>query len=64
MQELEQGLWWWEAVHPEWTSEDAAVEGWGPEVSSYAIDDGERLLLVDPTDHRAPSATSPATGTP
>jgi hypothetical protein len=35
----------WEARHPEWTTE---AGGWGPEVSSYAIDDGERLLLFDP----------------
>lgn len=46
MRELAAGLWWWEAVHPEWTAED--VE-WGPEVSAYAVDDGERLLLIDPT---------------
>jgi glyoxylase-like metal-dependent hydrolase (beta-lactamase superfamily II) len=49
MQELREGLWWWEAVHPEWTEEDAATAEWGPEVSSYAIDDGQRLLLFDPT---------------
>jgi glyoxylase-like metal-dependent hydrolase (beta-lactamase superfamily II) len=49
VRELQRGLWWWEAVHPEWTPEDAATEDWGPEVSSYAIDDGERLLLFDPT---------------
>lgn len=49
MQELQSGLWWWEAVHPEWTAEDAATEDWGPEVSSYAIADGDRLLLFDPT---------------
>ena len=50
MQELQKGLWWWEARHPEWTSEDDdAGHGWGPGVSSYAIDDGERLLLFDPT---------------
>ncbi|HEV2593407.1 MAG TPA: MBL fold metallo-hydrolase [Gaiellaceae bacterium] len=29
----------WTAQHPEWD---------GPEVSSYAVDDGERLLLIDP----------------
>jgi glyoxylase-like metal-dependent hydrolase (beta-lactamase superfamily II) len=46
--QLQAGLWHWEAVHPEWTPEDAATEDWGPEVSSYAIDDGERLLLLDP----------------
>jgi glyoxylase-like metal-dependent hydrolase (beta-lactamase superfamily II) len=49
VQELQPGLWWWVAVHPEWTDEDAATEDWGPEVSSYAIDDGKRLLLIDPT---------------
>ena len=46
MRELQTGLWHWEASHPEWTP--ANTEGWGPEVSSYAIDDGERLLLIDP----------------
>ena len=50
MRELQQGLWWWEAVHPEWTAKDDAAESdWGPEVSAYAVDDGERLLLIDPT---------------
>lgn len=55
MRELRSGLWWWEAVHPEWTAEDdAAGRDWGPEVSSYAVDDGERLLLIDPTTPPAP----------
>jgi glyoxylase-like metal-dependent hydrolase (beta-lactamase superfamily II) len=27
---------------------------WGPEVSSYAIDEGERLLLIDPTTPPSP----------
>jgi glyoxylase-like metal-dependent hydrolase (beta-lactamase superfamily II) len=50
VRELQPGLWWWEARHPEWTAEDdAAGRDWGPEVSSYAVDDGERLLLIDPT---------------
>ncbi len=44
MRELRPGLWHWEAPHPQWRSS----EPWGPEVSSYAIDDGERLLLFDP----------------
>ena len=48
MRELQAGLWHWEAVHPEWTPGDAATEDWGPEVSSYAIDEGDRLLLFDP----------------
>src|SRR4051812_37642749 len=44
MRELRPGLWHWQARHPGW--EDG--EPWGPEVSSYAIDDGTRLLLFDP----------------
>ena len=44
MRELRPGLWHWEAPHPQWES----TEPWGPEVSSYAIDDGERLLFFDP----------------
>ena len=44
MRELRPGLWHWEAPHPGWRS----GEPWSENVSSYAIDDGERLLLVDP----------------
>jgi glyoxylase-like metal-dependent hydrolase (beta-lactamase superfamily II) len=49
VRELQSGLWWWEAVHPAWTNEYAATADWGPEVSSYAVEDGERVLLIDPT---------------
>jgi glyoxylase-like metal-dependent hydrolase (beta-lactamase superfamily II) len=44
MRELQPGIWHWEASHPAWKPE----ADWGPAVSSYAIDDGERLLLFDP----------------
>jgi glyoxylase-like metal-dependent hydrolase (beta-lactamase superfamily II) len=44
VRELGPGLWHWEASHPQWR----ASEPWSQEVSSYAIDDGERLLLFDP----------------
>jgi hypothetical protein len=44
VRELGPGLWHWEAPHPEWTP----GAGWDELVSSYAIDDGERLLLFDP----------------
>jgi glyoxylase-like metal-dependent hydrolase (beta-lactamase superfamily II) len=44
VRELSQGLWHWEAPHPEWRS----TEPWSENVSSYAIDDGDRLLLFDP----------------
>lgn len=43
MRELQAGLWHWQAPHPDWTPE----ERWPQEVSSYAIDDGARLLLID-----------------
>ena len=45
MREVVTGIWHWEARHPDWTEE---AGGWGPEVSSYAIDAGERLLFFDP----------------
>jgi glyoxylase-like metal-dependent hydrolase (beta-lactamase superfamily II) len=44
MEELRPGLWHWKAPHPDWES----GEPWDKNVSSYAIDDGERLLLFDP----------------
>jgi glyoxylase-like metal-dependent hydrolase (beta-lactamase superfamily II) len=42
--ELQTGLWHWEAPHPDWKP----GEEWDEIVSSYAIDDGDRLLLFDP----------------
>ena len=44
MRELRPGLWHWHAPHPEWY-DDAH---WARDVSSYASDDGTRLLLFDP----------------
>jgi glyoxylase-like metal-dependent hydrolase (beta-lactamase superfamily II) len=44
MRELAPGLWHWQASHPQWRE----GEPWDRDVSSYAIDDGERLLLFDP----------------
>lgn len=43
MHEVGTGVWHWQAPHPEW---DDSV--WPQVVSSYAVDDGERLLLFDP----------------
>jgi glyoxylase-like metal-dependent hydrolase (beta-lactamase superfamily II) len=42
--ELRPGLWYWTAPHPAWEQ----GEPWDPNVSSYATDDGERLVLFDP----------------
>ncbi len=59
MQELRTGLWHWEGRHPEWSGPEnealrrrltatAESPGRAGVVSSYAIDDGEHLLLFDP----------------
>ena len=47
MREVRTGVWHWEATHPEWEPEVDWDEGHRA-VSSYAIDDGERVLLFDP----------------
>ena len=44
MREVQTGVWHWEAPHPDWKP----GQDWSEVVSSYAIDDGERLLLFDP----------------
>lgn len=44
MRELQRGLWWWQAPHPDWTPD---AGGWGPEVSSYAIDSRRALVPGD-----------------
>jgi hypothetical protein len=44
VRELKSGLLHWSAPHPGW--ETGAP--WGPDVDSYALDDGEHLLLFDP----------------
>ena len=44
MREVLPGLWHWQSRHPDW----AEGEPWHPDVSSYALDDGVRLILFDP----------------
>lgn len=44
MRELRPGVWHWTAPHPGWEES----EPWDRNVSSYAIDNGKRLLLFDP----------------
>jgi glyoxylase-like metal-dependent hydrolase (beta-lactamase superfamily II) len=44
VRELQNGVWHWQAPHPDWKP----GEDWDEIVSSYAIDDGERVLLFDP----------------
>src|SRR4051812_7806921 len=44
MHELAPGVWHWKAPHRDWEP----TEPWDENVSSYAIEDAERLLLFDP----------------
>jgi glyoxylase-like metal-dependent hydrolase (beta-lactamase superfamily II) len=44
VRELSPGLWHWTASHPGWEP----TEPWDQNVSSYAIEEGGRLLLFDP----------------
>jgi hypothetical protein len=48
MEQLREGIWRWEARHPSWSEDDGGPDGWGPEVASYAVESGGRLLLIDP----------------
>ena len=44
VREVQEGVWHWQAPHPDWKPE----ADWEQMVSSYAIDNGERVLLFDP----------------
>src|SRR5579875_3345561 len=44
MLETRPGVYFWQARHPEWLPDD----GWEEVVTSYALDDGERLVVIDP----------------
>jgi glyoxylase-like metal-dependent hydrolase (beta-lactamase superfamily II) len=59
VRELERGLWHWEAPHPDWSGPEnealsqrlagtAEMPSQAGVVSSYAIDNGDRILLFDP----------------
>jgi glyoxylase-like metal-dependent hydrolase (beta-lactamase superfamily II) len=44
MLETRPGVYFWQARHPDWE----ANEGWEEIVTSYALDDGEQLIVIDP----------------
>lgn len=44
MEEVRPGIWHWTAPHPAWKP----GYDWPRDVSSFAIDDGEQLLVFDP----------------
>jgi glyoxylase-like metal-dependent hydrolase (beta-lactamase superfamily II) len=49
IEQLEPGLWWWSAPHPEWSPDaDKDEKGWQETVSSYALLADDELVLFDP----------------
>jgi glyoxylase-like metal-dependent hydrolase (beta-lactamase superfamily II) len=44
MLETRPGVYFWQSRHPDWVPDD----GWDEVVSSYALDDGEQLVVLDP----------------
>ena len=44
MLETRPGVYFWQARHPDWEPDG----GWEEVVTSYALDDGARLLIIDP----------------
>lgn len=48
-EQIEPGLWWWTAPHPDWTPDsDKDGQGWQETVSSYALLADDQLVLFDP----------------
>jgi hypothetical protein len=43
-----EGLWRFEAVHPEWTEHEGGEEGWEPSVGWWAVAAAGGLVLIDP----------------
>jgi hypothetical protein len=46
--EVLDGVWRFEAVHPEWTEEEGGDDGWDPTVAWWAVTSSRGLLLIDP----------------
>lgn len=46
--EILDGLWRFEALHPEWTEDEGGGEGWEQSVAWWAIASSQGLVLVDP----------------
>ena len=60
VQEIETGLWYWTAPHPEWDPEPRPTMGWVEDVGSVYCELPAAVLLVDPVvpaDAEAPPAS-------
>jgi hypothetical protein len=46
--EVIEGLWRFEALHPEWTDDEGGEDGWGQSVAWWAVAIASGLVLIDP----------------
>jgi hypothetical protein len=46
--EIVEGLWRFEALHPEWTEEEGDEDGWEQQVAWWAVATPPGLVLIDP----------------
>jgi glyoxylase-like metal-dependent hydrolase (beta-lactamase superfamily II) len=46
--QISDGLWQFEALHPEWTEQEGDEEGWEQSVAWWAVAASSGLILVDP----------------
>ena len=46
--EIIDGLWRFEALHPEWTQNEGGEDGWEQQVSWWAVATAHGLVLIDP----------------
>lgn len=46
--EVLEGLWRFEALHPDWTEDEGGEEGWEPSVAWWAVAVPDGILLIDP----------------
>jgi hypothetical protein len=48
VREILDGLWRFEALHPEWTEDEGGEDGWEQSVAWWAVSSPDGLLLIDP----------------
>jgi hypothetical protein len=46
--EIIEGLWRFEALHPEWTEDEGGEDGWEKQVAWWALATSRGLVLIDP----------------
>jgi Metallo-beta-lactamase superfamily len=46
--EIIEGLWRFEALHPDWTENESGEDGWDQEVAWWAVAAPQGLVLIDP----------------